>query len=406
MVRDAERQPASDELVGHGGRRDVAIGSGRPHALRVDGHGVDEAREDAEGGLERGHGAEQRRLVLLEVPLVCEWQPLEHAEDRDERADGAGGSAPDQLGRIRVPLVRHHRAAGRERVGEAHEPEARVRPPRQLLREAAQVDHGQGDRGQRLDHEIPIGHRIHRVRGRPVEAELGRHRRPVDRVAGPGQRARSEGRDVEPATGVGQAAAIPLEHLDVGQHVVGEQHWLGGLDVGQAGQDGLPVALRQRDQRPLEPDEAGVEPVDRPARPQPQVRGDLVVARAARVQPAAGGPDPASQLGLEVEVDVLEARVPLEPPGLDVVTHGPQAGLERRCLVRRKEPGPGEPVDVRDRAVQVVERELTVDLDRPAEVDRPWIALALEPPAPQSHRSSSDRSPRMLAGLDLPDCAR
>ena len=53
-----------------------------------------------------------------------------------------------------------------------------------------------------------------------------------------------------------------------------------------------------------------VEAVDRPARPEPQVGGDLVVARAAGVEPAGDRPDPLGQRRLEVQVDVLERPGP------------------------------------------------------------------------------------------------
>ena len=57
-------------------------------------------------------------------------------------------------------------------------------------------------------------------------------------------------------------------------------------------------------------DERRVEPVDRPAGPEPEIRRDLVVPRAAGVELAGDRPEPLGQGGLEVEVDVLERRVP------------------------------------------------------------------------------------------------
>ena len=126
----------------------------------------------------------------------------------------------------------------------------------------------------------------------PVETELAGGRVAVERVAGPGQRAGAERRDVGPAPGVGQPAAIALEHLHVGQQVVGEQDRLGGLDVGRPGHDGLAVALGQPDEGTLESEDRGVEPVDRATQPEPQVRRDLVVARPAGVELAGERPDP------------------------------------------------------------------------------------------------------------------
>ena len=95
---------------------------------------------------------------------------------------------------------------------------------------------------------------------------------------------------------------------------MGEQDRLGRLDVGGPGQDRVAVALGELDERPLEVEDGRVETVDRPAGPQSQVRGDLVVPRAAGVELAGDRADPLGQRRLEVHVDVLEGRVPVERP--------------------------------------------------------------------------------------------
>ena len=146
------------------------------------------------------------------------------------------------------------------------------------------MHHGQRRGRQHLDHEVPVRDGIERVGGHAIEAQLGRRGLPIERVAGPGERPGAQRRDVEPGAGIGDAPAIALQHLDVREQVVGEQDGLGGLHVCRAGQDGVPLALGEVNERPLEADDPGVEPVARPARPEADVRGDLVVARPARVQ--------------------------------------------------------------------------------------------------------------------------
>ena len=143
--------------------------------------------------------------------------------------------------------------------------------------------------------------------------------------------------------------------------MVAEQHGLGRLDVGRARQDGPPVAVGQADERALEPDDRGIEAVDRPARPEPQVRGDLVVARPAGVEPARDRPDALGQRRLEVEVDVLEGGVPREAVGGDVLGERQQPGDELVDLLAGQQPRPAEPAHVRDRARDVVGRQLAVD---------------------------------------------
>ena len=70
----------------------------------------------------------------------------------------------------------------------------------------------------------------------------------IDRESGTGEGARAERRAVGPRPGVAEAPAVTLEHLDVGEEVVGEQDRLGGLDVGHAGHDGIAVALGALDE--------------------------------------------------------------------------------------------------------------------------------------------------------------
>ncbi len=255
---------------------------------------------------------------------------------------------------------------------------------------------------QHLDDEVAVRDGIERVARDAIEAELGGGRLAVERVARAGERARAERRHVDPPPRVGEPAAVALQHLDVGEQVMGEQDGLRGLDVGRAGQDRLALALREIDEGDLERHEPRIEAVDRPSRPEAQVRGDLVVARPARVELAADRPDPLGQQRLEVEVDVLQARVPGDRPGLDVGAQGDQPALERRDLVVGEQPGPPEAAHVRDRARDVVERELRVHVDRAREVGHPRIGPFVEPPAPHPHDALLSRSRAPAAARPRP----
>ena len=180
---------------------------------------------------------------------------------------------------------------------------------------------------------------------------------------------------------------------------MGEQDRLGRLDVGRARQDRRPVALGEVDERPLEVEQRAVELVDRPARPEPQVRGDLVVARAAGVEAPGQRPDLLGQGRLDVHVDVLERRIPRERARRATSSASAARPVDEGLdLVRGQEPGPTEAADVGDRAGDVVGGEGGIDLDRAGEVRDARVRLAAEPPAPGPHRASGRAEVLMLPG--------
>ena len=107
-----------------------------------------------------------------------------------------------------------------------------------------------------------------------------------------------------------------------------EAHRLCHLQVGEAGHHDVDVALGERHQRALQLAQESVDAVDLAAQPQPHVGGDLVVARAAGVQPFAGVTDELRQARLDVEVHVLELELPFEAAGVDLRTDLLHAALD------------------------------------------------------------------------------
>jgi hypothetical protein len=128
-VRLPERDPPGPhQPVGEVGRGREARPGGRPHPLRGHDDAVEHGRRRGEAELERVGRVEQALLILLHVLAVGEREALERRQQRLEVAEHAAGLAADQLGRVRVALLRHDRAAGRERLGHPDEPELRRRP--------------------------------------------------------------------------------------------------------------------------------------------------------------------------------------------------------------------------------------------------------------------------------------
>ena len=165
-----------------------------------------------------------------------------------------------------------------------------------------------------------------------------------------------------------------------------EEDGLRRLDVRHPGQDRVTLALRERHERALHPDDRRVV-ADRPACPEPQVRGNLVVPGTARVELARQRPDARSGAA-RVHVDVLETRVPGQRTQLHVDPERLEAADQRSDLRIVEQAGATEAADMGDRAGDIVERERAIDLDRSGEVGRPRVRLAAEPPAPEPHAAS------------------
>ena len=76
-----------------------------------------------------------------------------------------------------------------------------------------------------------------------IEAELLAHAVAIDRQRRAGQGRGSQRQHIDALAAIGQAVAVALIFLDVGQEIMGRQHRLGPLQVRVAGQDQVAIAL-------------------------------------------------------------------------------------------------------------------------------------------------------------------
>ena len=245
----------------------VALLGGVAHPVAVDGERLDDPGHDRERGVERGDRGEQRRLVLLEVALVRERQPLEQREHRGERADHA---APSGRGRARPGRGSSCWASSRSPVENASA--TRTNPNRgfdhQVISSASRERWtiASAAAASDLDDEVAVAHGVERVARDALEPELGGGRLAVERVAGARERARPERRDVRRGgarrrAGRGRAPASRRRRAGGGR----------AAPAGRAGCASCPgrTASPSRSARPTSarsrPTSAGVQPVDRPA---------------------------------------------------------------------------------------------------------------------------------------------
>ena len=250
-----------------------------------------------------------------------------------------------------------------------------------------------GDVEERLGHEVAVRDGVERVLEAAVEAELRRHEIGVEREGGAGQRSRAERRDVQPVHRHQEPVDVTRQGPAVGQQVMGQQHRLGPLQVGVAGQvdvGGLAGALGQD---VLEGHDLGGHADQRPPAPQAQVGGDLVVAAAPGVQL---GADVAGQLGdpaLDGGVDVLVARLEDEGAGGDLLLHQVQGVQEVGHLAVGQDADLPEPLDVGPRAGQVVGGQHLVEGQADGEVRHGVRHTRRDAALPQGHDDRSDPGP-------------
>src|SRR5207247_10129574 len=134
------------------------------------------------------------------------------------------GLAANELGDVRVQLLRHHRRAGRRLLRQPDEPELGRRPEHELLADPGEVrtEHRAGI--EVVESEVAVADGIDRISyprapwGRQLE---GRAR---DRRRAEGRRARLPGREAKPF-------AVPLEHLEPGEQVVSDRQRLDALQM-------------------------------------------------------------------------------------------------------------------------------------------------------------------------------
>ncbi|MCY1421274.1 hypothetical protein D9M71_369240 [compost metagenome] len=225
------------------------------------------------------------------------------------------------------------------------------------------MHHRQGRGGAEFDGEVAVGNAVQRVAGDRFEAQQFTGDRPVDGVGGAGQRGAAQRHAVGALAAVDQALVVAAEHFEPGQQVVAEGDRLGGLQVGEAGHDGVGFALGLLQQALLQAGDFGEDDVDLVAQPQADVGGHLVVARTAGVQLLAGDADAVGQACLDVHVHVFQVDAPVEAAGLDFALDLLQAVDDGVALGVGQHADLGQHGGMGDGAHDVVAVEALVEVD-------------------------------------------
>ena len=143
------------------------------------------------------------------------------------------------------------------------------------------------------------------------------------------------------------------------------------------------------------------------ARPEPQVRGDLVVARAAGVEAAGERPDPCRPGPPRRSCGCPRATGPTATRPLPRPRRRGPAGRRRGSRPRRRSGCPARPRPrtwAIEPAMSSAARAASISIERVKSATR-CVRLAAEPPAPGPHRAS-DREALMLPGGPAADGRR
>ncbi len=292
VVGAAERHALGHQVIGELGREQVPFP--RPRAPAA-------ARLEAEPGAEPGHHTQaraerldrvvERLLRFLQILVVGERQPLQNREQRDQVAVHPAGLAADQLGNVRVDLLRHDRRARTVGFRELDEAKLLRRPDDQLLADSREMGLTERARRDQLDGKIAVGHSVDAVVRHAREAKLLGHRGAIDGKSGRGERAGAERALVGTARRVDEATAIASEHGHVRKQVVRQPDRLRALQVRVTWSDRVDVLPGLDHERAAQAIHVCDEATDRGQGIEPEIGRDLIVPAASSVQSTAGRAD-------------------------------------------------------------------------------------------------------------------
>ena len=300
-------------------------------------------------------------------------------------ADEAPGLPARQFGDVGVLLLGQHRAARGVGIVELEEPELLGRPQHDLLTQPRQVHAQEGQIEQGLGDEVTIADGVQRVLEPGREAQVLGDLFGVEGERRPGEGAGAQRGDVEAPPGVEDPVDVAAEGPGVGQQVVSQEHGLGPLEVGVAGQVGIGRRAGAFVEHLLEGDNAACHLGELALGEQAHRGRHLVVAAATGVQLAARRAGNLAHPPLDGGVDVLVAREEAERPVRQLVLDAVEGREEDAHLLFGQHAGPHESPHVGARAGYVVDRQPPVEADAGRErhqcVRRPFAHA----PLPERH---------------------
>ena len=277
LVRLGERHALPDQPVGQvRGQREPPRRE-RCQPLGVERQGLDASGQGGQQQLQLVHGVEDGLLVLLQVPVVRQWQTLQRRQQTREVADQSPGLAPGQLGDVGVLLLGHDARPGRPGVVEGDEAELRRAPQHDLLAQPGQIHPELGQHVGGLGDHVAGRGPVDRVGHAAREPELTGHVRGVQAQRRTRQSGGAVRADGQPSIQVPHPVDVAEQGPAVGEQMVGQQHRLCRLQVGTSRHRHAEMGRRLLVQRADDELHPGSDLPQCVAEVHPDQGGDLVV---------------------------------------------------------------------------------------------------------------------------------
>ena len=314
------------------------------------------------------HGVENRFLVFLQVAAVAQRRALHQRIEGAEVSEHATGLSADEFHGVGVLLLRHHRGTAGEGVVQGEVAEFAGAPVHKVFGVAAHRIRDNRKVGFEFEHHIAVAHRVDAVRGDPVKSEFLRYESAVVRECGTGHGAATQRKFAVEFQEVVEALHVAAHSKEHAHQVMAEVDGLCLLQVGVARHHLAEVFLGEVENRFHQRNFESADFGSAVAHIKLEVRADLVVTAAARVDLLAKRTDAFGEHAFYGHVDVFVGFLPQVLSGLVVFENAGKTIANLLVVGLAEHTGFHQTLAVADAAFDVFFDEFGVELQAEAQI--------------------------------------
>ena len=313
-------------------------------------------------------GVENRFLVFLQVAAVAERGTLHQSVERAEVAEHAAGLSADEFHGIRILLLRHHRGSAGEGVVQGEVTEFAGAPVHEIFGVAAHRVRDNGEVGFEFEHHVAMAHGVDAVRANTVKSEFLCYEGAVVREGGTGHGAATERKFAVEFQEVVEALHVAAHGEEHAHQVMAEVNRLCLLQVRVTRHHLAEVLFREVEHRFHQRNFEGADFGGAVTHVELEVRADLVVTAAARVNLLAKRADAFGEHAFHGHVDVFVRFLPQVLAGLVVLENAGEAIANLLVVGLAEHARFHQALAVADAAFDVFFDEFGVELQAEAQV--------------------------------------